>query len=196
MERLAHAAYAKDPKETLSELLGGGWRLFAPSSRYDWINIYTNSNVGKGMIILRGSKNNTTDREMDRAILNGHETSANRWGIVQKMFQLAKKTQPHITKWAAIGHSSGGTIAIMLNRRFGIKSFAYNPGITPPGLKKRLERDFKKEKNQNHASEKSTVYVVPTDKLSNLVLKQPFDEKIVVAPRAGVKNPHSMENFA
>jgi hypothetical protein len=177
-------------------MLGGGWRLFPPSRRYDWISIYTNADGSKGMVILRGSKNNTSDRVMDHAILNGCEMSTNRWEIVQKMFRLARKTFPHINKWAAVGHSSGGTVAIMLNRRFGIKSFAYNPGVTPPGLKKRLERDFRRETNQHHAREKSTVYVVPTDKLSNLALKQPFDEKVVVAPRAGVKNPHSMENFA
>lgn len=209
VEKLVKKSYHKQPQNDILNTLGrDSWKLVS-SHGQTWLTIAVNQKEKQGIFIIRGSKNNTTDRVLDRAIMNGKEESSARFRKLLRIAKNVQKAYPSIKKWTASGHSSGGTMANLLTRYLGIKSHAFNPGITAKGLVKKNFRDKLNPKRLENAARHANVHVVPSDPLSNLSLWQTADRKQIVKPklpkttpsakRRGIrkkpKHPHAMDHF-
>lgn len=191
MNILAQLAYKEDPESAIHKYLGKEWVVHTPKP---WVTVAIHPKAGRGVLVLRGSKNNTTDRVMDKHIMEGAESDSERFRKLQLLYHKLRRSHPEITSWGTVGHSSGGTLSLLMNRRFGTKSWAFNPGMTSKGIHQRLAEDMTDPVTPQITPQTSKIYSVPTDKLSNLVLKQPFDKKIIVKPKNNL-NPHDMRNF-
>lgn len=203
--RLSKASYASDGDEAIKRLLKqsyDGWHVLDKfSDLFPWLTVIINSSGNRGVIVFRGSKNNTTDRELDKDIMHGSEIASKRFQKVASFMRALKQAAPS-TKWIVVGHSSGGTMAMLLNRRFGVESHAFNPGATHNSVDiiRRLPRFG--EKNGEKAGT-SHIHIVPEDDLSNPVLElvgirgmdKPTDHVLYYHQKRGASSPHDISNF-
>ncbi len=131
----ARLAYANDPEKELKERK---YTIDATISEdFTWSTIALPADPSRPVLwLLRGSKNNTTDRDFDRAINVGKVLDSHRWKEAEKQFQQLVRKYPH-RLIQAVGHSGGGTVAMYAARIYPSKvhAEAFAPGFTMIGLK-------------------------------------------------------------
>lgn len=181
--RLAHYAYKDQPSRFL-----GGQIDKEHTSKYPWSTV---ANQAKQVVwVLRGSKNNTTDRDFDSAIQEGKVAMSARYRRSRKELSSILKKYPgkpvHI-----VGHSGGGTLAMFHARENPgrVRSHAFAPGFTGKGIKEWNQRYPGKPLVNN-----VDIHVNPRDKLSSPALRVAHGKKIRYGTKKGM-NPHDPKNF-
>lgn len=195
--KLAYASYAADGDEAIKRVADkhGGWHVLDKfSDTFPWVTVLLSDDERQGLVVLRGSKNNTTDRALDRDIMRGAEVSSDRFKRVGRLMRALKERAPHV-RWEVVGHSSGGTMAMLLNRRFGVPSHAFNPGATFNSV--RILSRLPKYKDNGNGNSNSHIHIVAEDKLSNpvLALARRSGDKVRFHKARGDRPPHSIKNF-
>lgn len=202
--QLAKASYASEGDEAIKRLLQkshAGWHVLDKfSDLFPWVTVIVKPSEHRGVVVFRGSKNNTTDRELDFDIMRGSEIASARFHKVAALVGALRRASPH-THWTVVGHSSGGTLAMLLNRRFGIESHAFNPGATFNSVK----IIGKLPRANGHSAGVSYIHIVPQDELSRPVLalvadnrgkhRNGLDRVVYYKQKPHVATPHDVSNF-
>jgi hypothetical protein len=141
--------------------------------------VYIDKNNKKIILAFRGTSQ-LKDIATDIDILKGQEA--------QQQFQEAMSLYNAITDTykdytvEATGHSKGGSLALFLNKRFGIKVEVFNPGVGG-GV-------FENNPNKN----KAILNIIKGDPISNLAIIGSIGVVRLFNPILE-DNPHSMKNF-
>jgi hypothetical protein len=159
--------------------------------------LLVNNETGKAILSFRGTDLKSKqakwkDLGSDALLAVGLQELSTR-------FRNAKKaTKAAIDKYGAdnvelVGHSLGGSQALYANAKYGVKTTALNPGVSPANAKKgvldKLGDALFKRKAKSTATIYHTGAADPISALSPLV-----NAKVVqVKPRG--KNAHSLRNF-
>jgi hypothetical protein len=157
---------------------------------------FVDPSSGKAIIAFRGTQlTNLRDLAADAFIAAGAPSISPRF---RTSYKLAKRV---IDKYGpdntvVTGHSLGGAQALVLNRKLGIESHAFNPGAgltqQQRGIMEsamcRLSPGSKMCKNARN----STIYSTSVDPLSAFALYGP-DSQVHVQPKQ--PNVHAIKNF-
>lgn len=160
-----------------------GYEVDSEFSNVDRV-LWKNKKTGHGTLVYRNTNpTNARDLGTDALISLGMEDWANRF---KNATHVAKKAHGkfngnlHLT-----GHSLGGSQALHVSNKTGIKATAFNPGFSPADLYR--EQMTPKDYSNTHT------YVVFGDPISNSILSASNLKKTVVMPKSF--NTHSMSHF-
>lgn len=145
-------------------------------------SVYRNNNTNKNYLVFKGTSD-SGDLIPDAAILSGYQNLNASFSNALDTYQNLKNQLAG--DWETVGHSLGGTKAMMVAQENGIQSHAFNPGYN------NYADDQIDTKYKGHH-----VYVRKGDPVSNSILTEPM-ENLKVLASAGY-NPvtnHSIETF-
>lgn len=185
---LANAAYTRQAPD--------GWTVDSALSNRNRVAL-VNNETGKAVLSFRGTdlkskQNKWKDLGSDALLAVGLQELSSR-------FRNAKKaTKQAIDKYGSdnlelVGHSLGGSQALYSNAKYGVKTTALNPGVSPKNARKGLLDKLGDALFKRKAHSSATIYHSgPRDPISAL---SPLVNARVVQVKPRGKNAHSLSNF-
>ena len=176
MARLAKETYKKEKKSV------NGWKHDIALSNDDFSVWNENGRIG---LVARGTNpTNMKDLRADLNILTGNYKNDKRFKRFNKFYEKIKKINPK-KEFVTVGHSLGSTVALNTAKKYGLKSWGFNPGISPVG-----------EFGDILENPNAKVFIKSGDAISNSALNYDIKNGALLGnPSLNPLTNHTIDNF-
>lgn len=159
--------------------------------------LYKHKDTGKAVLAFRGTELNTRnkmgDLGSDALLALGLHGLSSRFRNAKKATAKALETYGK-DNLVLTGHSLGSSQALYANSKYGVPTYAYNPGVSPSMVRKNLMDSLSAQLFKRKPKKNATIFTTGTDIISGLSPLLTRAKTVFVQKKKGV-NPHSLENF-